>query len=86
MRIDRTHKSWLIASLVILGVATAVYIPYARNSITGPRGGSAIGLAFGIIGSAFMIFSGLLAARKKVEVGDSVARSRGCAATCGWGF
>jgi hypothetical protein len=68
VRIDRTHKSWLIASLVILGVATAVYIPYARNSIAGPRGGSAIGLTFGIIGSAFMIFSGLLAARKKVEV------------------
>lgn len=68
MRIDRTHKSWLVASLVILGLATAVYIPYARNSIAGPRGGSVIGLAFGIIGSAFMIFSGLLAVRKKVEV------------------
>lgn len=68
MRIDRTHKSWLIASLVILGAATAVYIPYARNSITGPRGGSAMGFAFGIIGFTFMIFSGLLAARKKVEV------------------
>jgi hypothetical protein len=68
LRIDRTHKSWLIASLITLGVATAVYIPYARNSTTGPKGGSAIGLAFGIIGSAFMIFSGLLAARKKVEV------------------
>lgn len=68
MRIDRTHKKWLIASLIILGVATAVYIAYARNSTTGPRGGSAIGLAFGIIGSLFMIFSGLLAARKKVEV------------------
>jgi hypothetical protein len=68
VRIDRTHKSWLIASLVTLGVATAVYIPYAKNSIMGPRGGSAIGLGFGILGSAFMIFSGLLAARKKVEV------------------
>jgi hypothetical protein len=68
VRIDRTHKSWLIASLVILGAATAVYIPYARNSITGPRGGSAMGFAFGIIGFTFMIFSGLLAARKKVEV------------------
>jgi hypothetical protein len=68
VRIDRTHKSWLIASLVVLGVATAVYFPYAKNSIMGPRGGSAIGLGFGILGSAFMIFSGLLAARKKVEV------------------
>lgn len=68
MRIDRTHKKWLIASLIILGMATGVYLPYARNSIMGAWGGSAIGLAFGIVGSGFMIFSGLLAARKKVEV------------------
>lgn len=68
MRIDRTHKTWLIASLIILGVATAIYIPYDRNSTAGPKGGSAIGLAFGIIGSAFMVFAGLLAARKKVEI------------------
>ncbi|HYL68348.1 MAG TPA: hypothetical protein VEX69_04215 [Candidatus Limnocylindria bacterium] len=68
MRIDRTHKSWLIASLIILGMAAAIYIPYARNSIHGPSGGSAIGLTFGIIGSAFMVFSGLLAARKKLEI------------------
>ena len=68
MRIDGTHKKWLVASLIILSVATTVYVLYASNSVTGPRGGSAIGLTFGIIGSAFMIFSGLLAARKKVEV------------------
>lgn len=68
MRIDRTHKYWLVASLVILGVATAVYVPYAANSPTGPSGGSAIGLTYGIIGSAFMVFAGLLAARKKVSI------------------
>lgn len=68
MRIDRTHKLWLVASLVILGASTAVYIPYALNSREGPSGGSPIGLTFGIIGSAFMVFSGLLAARKKVAV------------------
>lgn len=68
MRIDRTHKKWLVASVIFMGVATAVYIPYARHSPAGPSGGSAIGLAFGVIGSAFMVFSGLLAARKKVEV------------------
>jgi hypothetical protein len=66
--IDRTHRIWLAASLIILGVATAVYIAYARSSPSGPSGGSAIGLTFGIIGSAFMVFAGLLAARKKVPV------------------
>ena len=68
MRIDHTHRKWLAASLVILGVATAVYIPYALHSPSGPSGGSAIGLTFGIVGSAFMVFAGLLAGRKKVPV------------------
>jgi hypothetical protein len=68
LRIDRTHKVWLVASLVILGVATAVYAPYAANSPGGPSGGSAMGLTFGIVGSACMVFAGLLAARKKVAI------------------
>lgn len=68
MRIDHTHRKWFAASLVIFGVATAVYVPYAAHSPSGPRGGSAIGLTFGIVGSVFMVFSGLLAARKKVPV------------------
>ncbi|HKV03554.1 MAG TPA: hypothetical protein VJO53_00455 [Candidatus Acidoferrales bacterium] len=68
MRIDHTHKKWLAASLIIFGVALAVYLPYALRSPSGPGGGSAIGLTFGIVGFAFMIFAGLLAARKKVPV------------------
>jgi hypothetical protein len=68
VRIDHTHRKWLAASLIILGIATAVYIPYALRSPSGPRGGSPVGLAFGIVGSVFMIFAGLLAGRKKVPV------------------
>ena len=68
MHIDHTHRKWFAASLIIFGVATAVYVPYAAHSPSGPRGGSAIGLTFGILGTAFMVFSGLLAARKKVPV------------------
>jgi len=68
VHIDHTHRKWLAASLIILGIATAVYIPYAVRSPAGPRGGSPIGLAFGIIGSAFMVFAGLLAGRKKVPI------------------
>ena len=68
MRIDRTHRTWLIASLMILSVATAIYLAYATTSPSGPSGGSGIGLMFGIVGSLFMIFAGLLAARKKVPV------------------
>jgi len=68
VHIDHTHRKWLAASLIIFGLATAVYIPYAVHSPSGPSGGSAIGLTFGIVGSAFMVFAGLLAGRKKVPV------------------
>jgi hypothetical protein len=68
VRIDRTHKKWLAASLVILGVSSAVYVFYSTRSPAGPSGGSAVGLTFGIAGSAFMVFAGLLAARKKLPV------------------
>ena len=68
MRIDKTQRGWAIASLVILGVFTAVYVAYAVRAPEGPRGGSALGLAFGVIGFGFMIFAALLGARKRVPV------------------
>ena len=45
---------------------TIVYILYAVESPAGPRGGSALGLTFGIAGYALMLYAGLLGARKKV--------------------
>lgn len=68
MRIDSTHKKWLVASLVILGAAIATYVPYAASAPLGPSGASGVGLFFGIAGYACMIFAGLLGARKKVPV------------------
>ena len=68
MRIDHTHRKWLGASLIILGASTAMYLPYAVRSPSGPSGGSPLGLTFGIIASAFMIFAGLLAGRKKFPI------------------
>ena len=68
MRIDHTHRAWLIVSILIFGVSTAVYVIYALAAPHGPQGGSPIGLTFGVIGFAFMIFAGLLAGRKQVPV------------------
>lgn len=68
MRIDRTHRNWLIVSIAILVCSTWIYIPYAEQAPHGPSGASAIGLTFGSVGFAFMIFAGLLGARKKVPV------------------
>ena len=67
MRIDRTHRSWFIGSVVALGVATAIYVPYAMRT-PGPSGSSAIGLIYGSVGFGFMIFAGLLGLRKKFPV------------------
>jgi hypothetical protein len=66
LRIDKTQRGWAIASLIFFAVSTAVYVAYALHAPEGPRGGSALGLAFGVIGFAFMIFAALLGARKRV--------------------
>jgi hypothetical protein len=68
MRIDESHRSWIIATLIILGLSIALYVPYVLSATNGPRGGSIPGLIFGIAGYAFMLFAGLLGARKKVPV------------------
>ena len=68
MRIDKTHKSWLLASILILAASLVIYVPYAMRAPSGPRGSSFIGLTFGIVGYGFMLFAGLLGARKKVAV------------------
>jgi len=68
VRIDSTHRKWLIFSLVFLGASTAAYVFYVMRAPHGPSGSSLFGLIFGCVGFAFMIFAGLLGARKKVPV------------------
>jgi len=66
MRIDRSHRPWGVATLVLTIIATLAYIFYAVETPGGPRGGSAMGLTFGIAGYAMMLYAGLLGARKRV--------------------
>src|SRR3981081_204490 len=68
MRIDHTHKNWLVASLLIFGAAMLLYGIFRVSPSGVPMGGTALGLAFGSFGFAFMIFAALLGARKKVPV------------------
>jgi hypothetical protein len=80
MKMDRTQRDWAIASVVLLAASAVVYVFYAFNSLQGPRSGSTVGLAFGIIGFAFMIFAALLGARKRVptwRIGRAQAWMRG---------
>jgi hypothetical protein len=66
MRIDRTHRPWVIATVALAIVSTVAYIVYAVETPSGPRGGSAMGLTFGIVGYGLMLYAGLLGARKQV--------------------
>ena len=68
MRIDETHRKWFLGSLAGLIIAAAVYVPYSRSTPQGANGGTVAGLTYGSIASAFMLFAGLLGARKKVPV------------------
>jgi len=68
MRIDRTHKNWTVASLLIFGASMLLYGIYRVPPSGAPMGGTALGLMFGTVGFAFMIFAALLGARKRVPV------------------
>jgi hypothetical protein len=57
-----------VGTIVVFLMALVVYVAYALRTPGGPRGGTAIGLAFGVAGYGLMLFEGLLGARKKVPV------------------
>lgn len=67
MLIDRTHRSWALASAAMLLAGTALYGVY-RSRVVVPSGGSWPGLAFGTAGFAMMLYAGLLGARRKVRI------------------
>src|SRR5271165_6690305 len=80
MRMDGTQRGWAVGSLGILAASAVVYAVYAAGAPAGPRGGSVTGLIFGSVGLAFMIFAGLLGARKRVptwRLGRAQAWMRG---------
>jgi hypothetical protein len=68
MRIDRKQRPWMIAIIALALASTIAFVVYAVRSPDGPRGGSAMGLAFGATGYALMLYAGMLGARKKVPV------------------
>ncbi len=80
MKMDSTQRSWLLISAGILAISLVIYVPYALTAAKGPTGGSFLGLAFGIVGFAFLIFAAALGARKRVptwRLGRAQAWMRG---------
>ena len=68
MIMDRSHRGWLIGSLLLLALGGVFYVPYALFSVTGVSGGSAAGLAYAGMGSAMMLFAGLLGFRRRHRI------------------
>ncbi len=66
MLIDRTHKPWFVVSAVIVAGGASAYWAASHVLPHGVTGGSVIGLLFGIVGSAMIVFAALLAVRKKL--------------------
>lgn len=66
MLLDRGQRGWAIGSLGFLAAALALYLFEVWISPAGPRGGSALGLLFGVVGFVFMLYAAALGARKRV--------------------
>jgi hypothetical protein len=66
MLLDKTQRGWAIGSLGILAASLLIYVPYALIMPRGPRGGSTVGLIFGVVGFGFMLYAAALGARKRV--------------------
>jgi hypothetical protein len=80
MILDTTQRRWALDSLVFFLLSTIIYAIYAASEPSGPRGGSTVGLIFGVVGFAFMWFAALLGARKRVptwRLGRAQAWMRG---------
>jgi hypothetical protein len=67
MRIDRTHRPWLIGSCLLLGLLLLIYVPYAVFS-TKVGGGTPLGILYGVIGFGFMLFAAALGIRKRFPI------------------
>jgi hypothetical protein len=68
MIIDRSHRGWLIGSLLLLALGGVLYVPYVLSSVTGVSGGSVAGLTYAGVGSAMMLFAGLLGFRRRHRI------------------
>jgi hypothetical protein len=64
--IDSTHKKWFAATTGVAVVATAFYLWRYYFTPGGLTGGSLVGLWYGLIGSALMIYAGLLSLLRRV--------------------
>jgi hypothetical protein len=68
VRIDRTHRGWIILTAVLAVVATLIYAFALYHHVSGAFGGTWAGLLFGTAGLALIIFHNLLSLRKRFPI------------------
>jgi hypothetical protein len=64
--IDSKHVKWGIATAVVAVLAIGLHLWWGRHVPGGLTGGTTIGLWYGVIGTALMIYAGLLAAHRRI--------------------
>ncbi len=87
MRIDQTHKPWMIVTLAAtLRWACWSYVPYAIHTPV-PGGGTPIGLMFGSHRAGTdVVRRAAERAQALPHMAHRARRRSGCARTCGWAF
>jgi len=66
MRIDQSHRSWFVMTLILAVGAGAAYVYFAMTSHQPPAGDTWVGLVLGVLSYLFILFAGSLGARRKV--------------------
>jgi hypothetical protein len=64
--IDSKHVRWIIPTAVVAVLAIGLHLWWGRNVPGGLTGGTTLGLWYGVIGTALMIYAGLLAAHRRI--------------------
>ena len=80
MLLDGTHRRWIVAFLVLSGLAAIAFVPYARTATHGPRGGTWPGLVYGAAGLALILYRAALGVQRKVpswRIGRATTWMRG---------
>ncbi len=85
MLIDSRQKGWFLTTLALAILAAVGYAWFDYNTPGGFNGGSVIGMWYGIIGSAPMVYAGPCpCSARSLRSGGWVRGRSGSRATSGW--
>lgn len=66
MRVDASHRRWIIVTVTLLLLAVGAYVPYhLSHSLNGPRGSTWPGLAYGVVALLLMTYATALGLRRR---------------------